>query len=626
MNVSVRFSVLLFTCLSIAMPVGSSPSIDQEYKAVLWPIAQRIHEYYFEEISPDTLMQAAARGLFAAMDPASEYEINTDAMGTSPNPRKLLASRFTMLMQVARSLDEKAFYHTPADTLVRFGIAGMMQILDPYSVFLEKRNLDNFNIQTQGKYGGLGFRIQVVRPDSAIAVWSLLHDDTPAARAGIKSGDLILEIDGESTKDMSAGDAADKMRGDPGTSVTLTLQRAGVQDLFDLSVVREEVKMGSISVETLFPDSTGYVKLDRFQRNCSAEMRDALLSLRAQGMQRIIFDLRGNGGGYLDEAVNIVDLFLPEERMVVFTAGRAFRDTTKYLTSKPAPFADEPLVVLVNGGSASASEIVAGAIQDWDRGLVLGSTTVGKGSVQQVVNIDEYSELKLTMAAWHTPSGRSIDKRMRKDSTLVSDPETAFHTKILERVVRGGGAITPDVEGTTRQGNRLWWQLNGFSSLNNQFFYYARQYRVAHPELTRAFRANESTFNEFRSFTQQRDFEYVSEAEAHVEELKEMAQEDDFEELGDSIAQLIEQIDTAEERHWQDNKDLILWRLTYAILEKAYGVYHAESYNAEVDPQVLKARALLANPLDYEQWFQVEEIGIGSEDAIAQDDESIDTE
>ena len=163
-------------------------------------------------------------------------------------------------------------------------------------------------------------------------------------------------------------------------------------------------------------------------------------------------------------------------------------------------------------------------------------------------------------------------------------------------------------------------------SLNNQFFYYARQYRVAHPELTRAFRADEDTFEEFRSFAQERDFEYISEAEAHVNELEEMAQEDDFDELEDSIAQLIEKIDSAEEKHWQDNKDLILWRLTYAILEKAYGVHQAESYNAEVDPQVLEARALLANPLDYEHWFQVEEIGIGSEDAVAQDDESIDVE
>ncbi len=626
MSAFTRFSTMLFACMAIAYPAQAAPSIDQQYKDILWPIAQRIHEYYFEEISPDTLMQAAARGLFAAMDPASDYEIDTDAMDASAHPRKLLANRFTTLMQVARSLDQQAFYQTPADTLVRFGIAGMMQILDPYSVFLEKRNLDNFNIQTQGKYGGLGFRIQVVRPDSAIAVWSLLHENTPAARAGIKSGDLILAIDGESTKEMSAGDAADKMRGEPNTPVTLTLRRAGVEEPFDLAVVREEVTMGSIAVDALFADSTGYVKLDRFQRNCSVELRDALLSLRERGMKRIIFDLRGNGGGYLDEAVEIVDLFLPEERLIVFTAGRAFQDTTKYLTSQPALFADEPLIVLVNGQSASASEIVAGAIQDWDRGLVLGSTTVGKGSVQQVVQIDDHSELKLTMAAWHTPSGRSIDKRMRKDSTLVNDPATPFHTKILERVVRGGGAITPDVSGTTRKGSRLWWQLNGFSSLNNQFFYYARQYQVTHPELTPEFRADDETFAEFRAFAEQRDFEYVSEAEAHVNELEEMAQGDDFEELETPIAKLIEKIDRVEEKHWEENRELILWRLTYAILEKAYGVRQAEDYNATVDPQVLEAQQIIATPVDYEHWFQVEEIGIGNDEPVAQDAEAQDVQ
>ncbi len=618
-----RFSLLLLLSFlpALSPPAHATPSIDQEYKTVLWPIAQRIHEFYFEEISPDTLMQAAARGFFAAMDPASEYEIDTDAMPAASSPRKLLANRFTTLMQVAKSLDEKAFYHTPADTLVRFAIAGMMEILDPYSVHLEKRNLDNFNIQTQGKYGGLGFRIQVVYPDSAIAVWSLLHEDTPAARAGIKSGDLIVAIAGESTKGLSAGDAADKMRGEPGTAVNLTLRRAGATEPFDLSIVREEVHMGSIAIDALFPDSTGYVKLDRFQRNCSDELRDSLLKLREQGMKRIILDLRGNGGGYLDEAVDIVDLFLPEERMVVFTAGRAFRDTTKYLTSKPALFADEPMIVLVNGQSASASEIVAGAIQDWDRGLVLGTSTVGKGSVQQVVPIDEHSELKLTMAAWHTPAGRSIDKRMRKDSTLVSDPSTVYKTRILERIVRGGGGIEPDIKGSTRKGNRLWWQLSGFSSFNNQFFYYARQYQVTHPELTSDFRADEKTLKEFRSFAEARDFEYVSEAEAHVHELEEVAKGDDFKELEKPIKNLIDKIDKVEEGHWKENEELILWRLNYAILEKAFGVKQAEAYNVTVDPQVGEARVILADPATYEQWFQVEEVGVDSDSSVAQDDE-----
>ena len=172
----------------ILVVIGSNvaaQNVEKDYKEVLWPVAQRIHEYYFEELTPDTLMQAAARGFFAAMDPASEFDISTESMPKAVHPRKELANRFTTLMQVAKSLDDSAYYHTPSDTLIRFGIAGMMQVLDPYSVFLETRNLDNFNIQTQGKYGGLGFRIQVVYPDSAIAVWSLLHSDTPAARAGI---------------------------------------------------------------------------------------------------------------------------------------------------------------------------------------------------------------------------------------------------------------------------------------------------------------------------------------------------------------------------------------------------------------------------------------------------------
>tara|TARA_B100001250_G_scaffold409587_1_gene434244 strand:+ start:27124 stop:29010 length:1887 start_codon:yes stop_codon:yes gene_type:complete len=588
-------------------------AIEKDYKDVLWPVAQQIHQYYFEELTPDTLMQAAARGLFAAMDPASEYEIVTDNMPKGVHPRKQLANRFTTLMQVAKQLDDNAFYHTPPDTLIRFGIAGMMQVLDPYSVFLETRNLDNFNIQTQGKYGGLGFRIQVVYPDSAIAVWSLLHSKTPAARAGVKSGDLILAINGESTREMDAGDAADRMRGEPGTPVRLTLKRAGNKTPIEISVVREEVQMSSIAAQKLFSDKTGYVKLDRFQRDCSNELRTSLLALRDRGMKRIILDLRGNGGGFLNEAVNITDLFLEAGKLVVYTAGRAFKDTTRYNTSNPALFSEEPLIILVNSQSASASEIVAGAIQDWDRGLVIGSTTVGKGSVQQVIPIDEHSELKLTMAAWHTPSGRSIDKRMRKDSTVVSEPPAEFRTLLLNRIVRGGGGITPDVEGTIRKGNRLWWQLNGFSNLNNQFFYFARQYGVNHPNVNDRFRSNSETFSEFRSFAKSREFDYVSEAQAHIEELNEMAGEDDYLELEETIKVLIEKIDKVEERHWEENEELILWRLTYAILEKSFGVESAESFNVDEDKQIKQARDLIANETEFLKWFSVEEIGLDFE-------------
>ena len=615
-----RISLLL--ALVAFADLWAERSIEDEYKALLWKTAHRIHHYYFEEVHPDSLMQAAAHGIFNALDPASEYTLNARTqLGDADSPRQL-DYHFSTLMQMAQAIDENVLYPVAADTLIRFGIAGMMEILDPYSVFLEKRNLDNFNIQTQGKYGGLGFRIQVVYPDSAIAVWSLLHDQTPAALAGVKSGDLITAINNTSTKGMSAGVAADSMRGEPGTSVTLTLERADRPAPFDLTIARQEVQMNSVSLATLFPNDTGYIKLNSFQKGSSREVFHAIVDLEEQGMQRLIFDLRNNGGGYLEEAVHVADLFLPRNHLVVFTAGRAFEDTARYETSEDAQLQDTPLIVLVNHQSASASEIVAGAIQDWDRGLVLGTTTVGKGSVQQVVHIDDRAELKLTMAAWHTPSGRSIDKRMRKDSTLVRGYDKEFKTLLLERIVRGGGGITPDIVFSGRSGNRLYAQLKGFYTLNNQFFYYARGHRLTYPGLTPDFVVGPEDLAAFRAFAENRGFDYVSELEAQVEELDKVAEGEEYNQLAKPLSHLSDEIDKIEEKHWEENAELIAWQLTFDILEKAFGEQVAEAYNVTVDPQVLEAHRIIADPSEYQMWFDKGEIGVPEEDSIAQEDGS----
>ena len=611
---------LLFALVAFASDLRAERSVEDEYKALLWKTAKTIHQYYVEEVHPDSLAQAAALGIFNFLDPASEYTFNARTQLASEDPARLLNDRFYTLMQMAQAIDENAFYPVTADTLVRFGIAGMMEILDPYSVFLEKRNLDNFNIQTQGKYGGLGFRIQVVYPDSAIAVWSLVHDQTPAALAGVKSGDLITAINNTSTKGMSAGVAADSMRGEPGTSVTLTLERADRPTPFDLTIERREVQMNSVSLATLFSDDTGYIKLDSFQKGSSREVFNAIVELEDQGMERLIFDLRKNGGGYLEEAVQTADLFLPRDRLVVFTAGRAFRDTARYETSEDALLRDTPLIVMVNHLSASASEIVAGAIQDWDRGLVLGTTTVGKGSVQQIVHIDDRAELKLTMAAWHTPSGRSIDKRMRKDSTLVRGYDKEFKTLRLERIVRGSGGITPDIEVSGRSGSRLDAQLSGFYNLNNQFFYYAREHRLKYPALTPDFVVGPADLAAFRTFAENSGFDYISDLEAQIEELDKVAEGEEYNQLAKPLSHLTDEIDKIEEQHWQENEDLIAWRLTFAILEKAFGEPVAEAYNVTVDPQVLEARRIIADPSEYQMWFDKGEIGTPAEDSIAQED------
>ncbi len=616
-----RISLLLLLALGAsASDLRAERSVEDEYKALLWKTAQIIHEGYVEEVHPDSLVQAAARGIFNALDPASKYEFDARAQPDSEDAARQLNHRFYTLMQIAQAIDAKAFYPVTADTLIRFGIAGMMEILDPYSVFLEKRNLDNFNIQTQGKYGGLGFRIQVVYPDSAIAVWSLLHDQTPAALAGVKSGDLITAINHTSTKGMSAGVAADSMRGEPGTSVTLTLERADRPTSFDLTIERQEVQMNSVSLATLFPGYTGYIKLDSFQKGASREVFNAIVELEEQGMEQLIFDLRGNGGGYLEEAVQTADLFLPRDRLVVFTAGRAFDDTVRYQTSDDALLRDTPLIVLVNHLSASASEIVAGAIQDWDRGLVLGTPTVGKGSVQQILHIDDHAELKLTMAAWHTPSGRSIDKRMRKDSTLVRRHDQEFKTLRLERIVRSSGGIVPDIEMSGRKGSRLDAQLSGFYNLNNQFFYYAREHRLKYPDLTPDFVVAPEDLAAFRAFAENRGFDYISELEAQVEELDKVAEGEEYQQLAKPLGHLTDEIDKIEEKHWQENEELIAWRLTFAILEKAFGEPVAEAYNVTVDPQVLAARRIITDPSEYQMWFDKGEIGAPAEDSIAQED------
>ncbi len=598
--------------------VDASGSTKDEFKTYLIPVVQHIRDYYIDEVSPDTLMQAGVRGIFHTLDPASDYDITSDAVDWNTN--------MSILQAITSEVDTKAFYSVGPDTLIRAGIGGMMSVLDPDTVFLEKLNLDNFLINTRGKYGGLGFRIQVVYPDSAIAVSSLLHDETPAARAGVRSGDLITAIDDSVTTHMTASDAAKLMRGDENTPVTLTIERAGHDEPLYITIVREVIQIKSVPYYGLLADSTGYIKLSAFQKNSANEVRKALKSVLAAGGRSLIFDLRQNGGGYLDEAVKTADLFLPKDRLVVFTAGRAFKDTTKYVTRNEAMLEDDfPLIILVDGHSASASEIVSGAVQDWDRGLIIGGPTVGKGSVQQTVPIGDRAELKLTMAAYFLPSGRSIDKRMRKDSTLVALADREFRTKILGRIAHGAGGVTPDIPMDRRRRTPLYSQLDGWRTWDSKFFRYTRQYHVDHPEITEDFVADKSTLDDFKDFTEEREFEYVSEVEKRLEGLSQHLEEEEaLDDLKKPMRRLREEIEEIEENHWEANEELIEWRLTYDILEKNLGIWSAHRYDVTMDPQIQRAVEILSSPHDYESYLSRREIGVDDDDeSVDDDDESV---
>jgi carboxyl-terminal processing protease len=301
----------------------------------------------------------------------------------------------------------KKNYVEDVDTknLVNGAINGMLSSLDPHSAYLTPDLYKDLQSDTQGRFGGLGIEITV--KGGILTVVSPI-EDTPAAKAGIQPGDQIFKIEDEFTKDMSLVDAVKKMRGLKGTKINLTIRREGTPDLIDVSMVRDVIRVQSVKSRTLEP-GYGYVRLAQFQERSDRDVQRALEKLTAEkgGMKGLVLDLRNNPGGLLTQAVRVSDLFL-DSGLIVYTEGRIEAQKQKYFAQKEGTWMDIPMVVLVNGGSASASEIVAGALQDHKRAVVLGTKTFGKGSVQTILPLDDNSALRLTTARYFTPNGRSI--------------------------------------------------------------------------------------------------------------------------------------------------------------------------------------------------------------------------
>tara|TARA_B110000438_G_scaffold40441_1_gene40397 strand:+ start:990 stop:2630 length:1641 start_codon:yes stop_codon:yes gene_type:complete len=330
------------------------------------------------------------------------------------------------------------------DVFTKKSIDNMLLELDPYTVFLEKEEKSGIEMLTKGKYGGVG--IQIGKREKVLTVISPM-ESSPAKRAGIISGDKIVKIDGNETENFSMDDAAKLIRGEKGTDVTLTIQRFGENEDIDFVLTRENIKVKDISFSGMLDDQNGYIRLTRFSRNSDIEMKKALEYLLDQKMTGLVLDLRDNPGGLLNAAVNILDLFIEKGEILVWTEGKTQKSFRKYQSkSDPLVPKDVNITVLVNQGSASASEIVAGAIQDLDRGVVVGRSTFGKGLVQTVYNIDSERSLKITTAKYFIPSGRLIQKPGYLPIEILADTssqDSIFYTR-RGRKVSGAGGITPD--------------------------------------------------------------------------------------------------------------------------------------------------------------------------------------
>ena len=338
------------------------------------------------------------------------------------------------------------------ERLIYQAIGGMLQTLDPHSSFMDPRSYAQLRERQEGRYYGLGISINVI--DGDITVMSIF-EGSPAYRSGLRRGDVIARISGQNAKDMTSDDAVRLLRGPKGTAVDISIRRTGYDELIDLTVERDEITIATIQAAFVVDGGTGYVKLGDFSETSDRDLGRVLQRLRDDGMQRLILDLRNNPGGPLDQAIKVSNQFLPRGNLIVYTRGRVENSDQDYHATTDGGFTDMPLVVVVNRNSASASEIVAGAIQDHDRGLIVGETTFGKALVQSIYRVSHGAGLALTTARYYTPSGRMIQRpwdgtfdeyltySMREQSPGSHSPADRKYTTGGREVFSGGG-IEPD--------------------------------------------------------------------------------------------------------------------------------------------------------------------------------------
>jgi len=531
--------------------------------------------------------------------------------------RETLFKEIKKFNQTVYDIKNRYMEDIETSELINAGIRGMLKNLDRFSVLMEKKSYDRLMESTHGKYEGLGMEIDS-RDDYIVVITPM--EGTPAYRIGLKSGDQIFKIDGTSTHKMTTSDAAKLMRGTAGTSVNLTVKREGLTQPLDFEVERAVIELKSVNYYGVIPETNiGYVRLSRFAEETSHELRDAINELNGKNIDGLVFDLRSNGGGLLQQAVETAELFIDEGKLVVYTRGK-FAGTERRHYSKRIPlFPDKPLVVLVNEGTASASEIVSGAIQDWDRGIIVGRPTYGKGLVQQIFPIGSDGEvaLKLTTAKYYIPSGRCIQKSEieKKSDTLTDIAERDLETDSVDtntmsisdrevfytnsgRAVYGGGGILPDLE---IENDAIYQPIEIDLERKRLFFDFAVKYVASHENLRTDLEITDDIINDFKIFLDSIDFTYETDLEISLDELKELIEEKEKnEQFASAINDFEDIVEKEKESDFDASIDYIKKALKREIVSKLAGqrgVY--EEIVLKTDDEVLKAVELLQNKSEY---------------------------
>ena len=496
---------------------------------------------------------------------------------------------------ILKELNKSYVDSLPVDRIMRASVDAMLEELDPYTIYIPEEENEDLQMMLSKTYGGIGAIIHK-RPEGNVVINEPYYG-SPAYKNGLVSGDEILAIDGVSTIGLQAKESSDRMKGKPGTQVTFKVWKVHSKDTVDVTITRERIHFPDIEYAGMVNDTTGYILQSGFTENVSGELREKFLALRNQGMKKLVLDLRGNGGGLMSEAIEIVSLFVPKGSLVVSAKGNTEDSRREYRTSKEPLDTQIPIIVLIDSGSASSSEIVTGALQDLDRATVMGKRSYGKGLVQSIRPLPYNGQMKITTAKYYTPSGRcvqAIDYAHRNEDGSVGhipDSLTREFRTASGRIVRDGGGITPDVEIESPSYSRLVYSLVLGGVLDQYVLDFVRKHESI--AAVDDYHFSDADFEDFISFAKTQEFDYRSSAKTLFDQMKKELEKDGLAEaMSDELKALEKAMEMDKERFIRIKKDEIIPFIEEEIVTRYWYQEAGVKVRLRYDKQLHKALEL----------------------------------
>jgi len=484
--------------------------------------------------------------------------------------------------------------------LSKTSIDAMLKELDPYTVYYHESNIEDYRLMTTGQYGGIGALIRRMGDDTYIAE---PYEGNPAQKSGLKAGDKIISIDGKPMTKKSSDEVSTALKGPKGTTIQVEIERLSEGKKI-ISIASDEIKIPDVPYFGMVDKEIGYVKLNSFTQTAASDVKSAIEKLRKEGMSKLVLDLRDNGGGLLIEAVKIVNFFVPKNTVVVSTKGRVKEENRVYTTLEEPIDTQIPLTVLVDGGSASASEIVAGSLQDLDRAVIIGQTSFGKGLVQRTYDMKYGSKMKLTIAKYYTPSGRCVQRLEYYDKQSGEKPKEiadsllkTFQTKNGRKVIDGRG-IEPDVKVELDDLSRL----SAMLLTKNLIFNYATEFASKNETISKAeeFKLTDEQYDAFKAFALKDDFSYTTASEESLKKMKETAEKEGyFNEVKNEYEAMLSKVTPSKARDLDKFKEEIAQMIENEIVSRYYFQKGRTVNSFRYDNVLLKAKEILINSNEY---------------------------